>query len=441
MWRAVVVYALTALILSGGACRSGGGGDDLDSGVAGDARPAADAAVRDRHQAGPYRAYLGTLHDHHYGKNAGDDGGLKVGAQDEPGITGSPEWFTWRQTHPENYVGGDAVSAYATAASEGLDFFALTPHNHLINTEELGAVLAAQAGASGVVALVGQEWSSIESGNHAIVMNVVQKVGVANGEYNTLVQNWLPGYVAGHPLAQTMAAQRPFLIFAHPAYETSSYGPAEKAALEYGIDDFGTRAAWAAGMNQYAGLIELISSSLDAQNGLSRALALWNDGLRAGVSVGPDNHRQQWGTRSDARVGVLSTAWAAEQIAEGLGARRTYATEDEDLGAHLAVLDALGGSPIAWMGEAIDSPGGTLTFQLGIEDPTNPGDTYNVQVLVDPSIGGALAAQVSATGLPSSFAAGTREFTVATPPSGGYVIVHVTASTGASTWFSPIWIN
>ena len=72
----------------------------------------------------------------------------------------------------------NAVSAYTVAAAQGLDFFALTPHNHLIDNDEYGAVLDAATGAGGVVGLFGQEWSSIESGNHTIVLGVVQRVTV-----------------------------------------------------------------------------------------------------------------------------------------------------------------------------------------------------------------------------------------------------------------------
>src|SRR5262245_35689366 len=109
-------------------CRSPSGGDDPDGAIppVADAPPppGADPTVRDRrHQSGLYRAHLWTLHDHHRAVNGGEDGGLEVGAPDEPGFTGSDEWWTWRLGPPENYEGGDAASAYARAAATGLDFF------------------------------------------------------------------------------------------------------------------------------------------------------------------------------------------------------------------------------------------------------------------------------------------------------------------------------
>jgi hypothetical protein len=393
-----------------------------------------------RHEAGPYKAYLGTMHDHHYGSNAGDDGGLQVGAPDEPGLPGSPEWWDYRHNNPQYYAGGHASDVYMRAQSAGLDFFALTPHNHFIDNAEYGAVMTAANAADGhgIVALFGQEWSSVSSGNHAIVMNVEQRITAPNGEYDTLLDSWIPGYLAGHP--STLFRQKPFVILAHPALTSFDYGDAEKALLEYGIDDYATRAAWAAALNQHVRLVEMQSGSEGDENGLPRVMELLNDGVRVGFSVGPDNHRQQWGTRTDGRVGALASAWSREPIAEALYARRTYCSEDKDLGAHLAVLDGAG-EPIAWMGEEIDSPGATLHLQVGLEDPSEPTRTYAVEVRIDDAVGGNQAMVTTVPGLPSSIPEGNRNFDVPAPPSGGYVVVHVTASDNNDVWFSPIWIR
>lgn len=443
--------AAAAVILAAIAWSCGGGGQgDGDGDGPGDpdgAAPPGDASAPDatvelpRHQAGPYKAYLGTLHDHHYGKNAGDDGGLKVDAPDEPGQTGSAEWWAFRKQNPGHYAGGSAQDAYAAAAAAGLDFFALTPHNHLIDNEEYGAVLAAAAAAPGVIALYGQEWSSVGSGNHVHVMNVVQRVTVPNGQYAALLDSWLPGYIAGHPLAQTTFAARPYVVLCHPALTTWDYGAAEKAALEYGLDDYPTRAAWAQALGAHARLVELMSGDEGDEQNLSRVLDLLNDGLRIGFSVGPDNHRQRWGTRNDRRMGALATAWTAEALNEALHLRRTYAAEDRDLGAHLAVLDGPGGAPIAWLGGEVSAPGGMLVLEVGFEDPTHPGDTYQLEVLVDAAPGGAKAAAVAVPGLPGSVGQGRTELTIAAPPPGGYVVVHATSSRGGDVWFSPVWVK
>ncbi len=392
-----------------------------------------------RHEAGPYKAYFGTLHDHHYGVNAGDDGGLQIGAPDEPGFPGSPEWWAFRNDNPQYYTGGSAADAYARARQAGLDFFALTPHNHFIDNQEYGAVIIAAdaAGGDGIVALYGQEWSSVNSGNHATVLNVDQRISVPNGEYDNLLDSWLPGYVSAHP--STLFRQKPWMILAHPALTAFDYGDAEKALLEYGLDDYATRAAWAAALNQHARLVEMQSGSSGDENGMPRAMELLNDGVRVGFSVGPDNHRQQWGTRTDGRVGALASVWSREGIAEALYARRTYSTEDEDLGAHLAVLDTAG-DPVAWMGEEIDSPGATLHLQVGLADPSEPSRTYTMEVRADDATGGNQAMVITVPGL-AGIPEGTRNFDVPTPPAGGYVVVHVTASDNADLWFSPIWIR
>lgn len=422
------------------ACRGETGGVDAPAAPVIDAEPGApDAAPPDlpRHEAGPYKAYFGTLHDHHYGVNAGDDGGLLVGAPDEPGATGSAEWFNFRRNNPQYYVGGDAASAYAAAREAQLDFFALTPHNHLIDNEEYGAVQLAARDAEGIIALVGQEWSSVVSGNHATVMNVEARVTVPNGDFDSLLDTWLPGYIAGHPGAQETFAEKPFLILCHPALESWDYGPDEKAALEYGIDDYPSLTAWATAMNQHARLVELVSGDEGDENGLPRVMELLNDGLRIGFSAGPDNHRQLWGRRNDNRVAVLADSYRKERIAEALHARRTYITEDQDLGAHLALVDG-GGTVLAWPGSEIASPGGTLRFEVGLEDPTDAGETYRIEIRVDDAVGGNVAAVVS-TG--ASVGQGTHIVTTPAPPAGGYVVIHVISGDGDDLWFSPIWID
>jgi hypothetical protein len=428
------------------ACGGGTGTPGVDSGEpVDDASPGApDAEPPDlpRHEAGPYKAYLGTLHDHHYGVNAGDDGGLRNDAPDEPGVTGSPEWRAFRENNPPYYVGGDAASAYLAAKEASLDFFALTPHNHLIDNEEYGAVLAAARDAEGIVALVGQEWSSVNSGNHATVMNVENRVTVPNGQYDALIDEWIPGYVANHPDAQTTFGARPFMILAHPALTSWDYTEADKQLYEYGIDDYGSVAAWAAALNTQVRLVELQSGDEGDENGLPRALEILNDGVKVGFSVGPDNHRQRWGTRTDGRIGALAPRWSKEGVSEALHARRTYATEDKDLGAHLAVLDGPGGATVGWMGETVARPSGSLVLEIGLEDPSQPGETYRIEVLVDDEIGGPQAFLVSVPGLPSSVGEGTREISLPAPPSGGYVLVHVTQQgDGDDLWFSPIWME
>lgn len=398
----------------------------------------ADAPIElPRHEAHGLKAYLGTLHDHHYGKNAGDDGGLLPYAAEEPGETGSDEWWEYRREHPEYYEGGDATGAWALGRENGLDFMAVTPHNHLIDNEEYGAVMSAAAEASGIIALFGQEWSSVSSGNHATVMNVSLRVTVDNGDYSGLLDSWLPGYVAGHPIANTTYAARPFLILDHPALEEWNYYDEEKERLEYGIDDYATKDEWVVALGTYARLVELMAGDGSDESGLDRVLEILNDGLKVGFSVGPDNHRQLWGERNYHRVGALASSWTKEAISEALYARRTYVSDDSDLGAHLAVLDD--GEVLGWMGEELVLPGSTMILEIGLVDETDPTASYELEVLVDDSIGGDSAQTVNVDG-PQSFSAGTIEVSLAAPSAGSYVIVHVTSSQGRDLWFSPIWI-
>jgi hypothetical protein len=426
------------------ACTHGGpGGNEVDAGGAAviDAAPGTpDGAPGSlaRHVAGPYKAYLGTIHDHHYAKNGGDDGGLKDGAADEPGFVGSSEWFQYRRANPDLYIGGDATSAYRKGHEAGLDFFSLTPHSHLTTQDEFADMISKAVVADGVP-LYGQEWSSISSGNHAIIMNASLISNARNGDYGWLLSDWFPGYIQNHPEA-SQPESRPYLILAHPDYTSFDYTTDDKARLEYGLDDFASRDAWVTGLNARARLIELVCADGDSSDQLTRVLELLNEGITVGFSVGQDNHRQRYGTRSGARIGALAAGYTRGDISEALYARRTYASEDTTLGAHLAVVNA-GGDRTAWMGEEIVSPGSELTLEVGLEDTSESTDRYTIRVMVDELRGGSVAQEISVPALADTFAQGTTRFTIPTPPAGGYLLVHVTTSDGESLWFSPIWIR
>lgn len=160
------------------------------------AAPAAAAAVR----ATPVRVFFGNLHSH------------------------------------TSYSDGSATpaDAFRHARDEaGLDFLAVTEHNHagapssipgnpaLYNGPQATSLKSAAGRFTedGVfVALYGQEFSSIGSGNHANVFeidDVIQTFEVPNGRWDNLLNTWLPA----HPDSQ---GQPPILLLNHPRFRGAS---------------------------------------------------------------------------------------------------------------------------------------------------------------------------------------------------------------------------
>lgn len=138
---------------------------------------------------------------------------------------------------------GFPEEAYTHARdSAGLDFLAITEHNHKAapsKIQENSDLYSGSASSSlistanrfndagGFVALYGQEFSSIGKGNHANVFEVDEVIStdeVANGRWDLLLNNWLPA----HPDSQ---GQPTLLLLNHPAQSSSPN------AIEYGIDD------------------------------------------------------------------------------------------------------------------------------------------------------------------------------------------------------------
>lgn len=142
---------------------------------------------------------------------------------------------------------GTPADAYAMACAQpGMDFFAITEHNHaagdgkgdrhdgiLIGTQPAlyrgtptslveTADQMNQPGAC--VTIYGQEFSTISQGNHVNIFDVANVINVSNGAFNDLL-TWL----AANP---DMGGAEPLLQFNHP-------GTGKKAVKDYGHDDFG----------------------------------------------------------------------------------------------------------------------------------------------------------------------------------------------------------
>ncbi len=198
---------------------------------------------------------------------------------------------------------GTPDEAFAMAQAAGLDFMAITEHNHsqaagsdgIFLTPELYGQLIMAARQRTVpdefVAIWGQEFSTISSGNHANIFFADEICNVPSGNYKQLYETWLPA----HP-------EVPFIQFNHPDVSADQSPSTKKRERnnDYGIDDyhqdFGNFLK-AAGPR--TALMEMIvgpafSKKLDMphHNGSHEGDYLFylNQGFRLAPSVGQDNH-------------------------------------------------------------------------------------------------------------------------------------------------------
>lgn len=149
-----------------------------------------------------------------------------------------------------------------------LDFLAITEHNHalaengaspdradgiliatqpqLYNGSAQSLLAAAQrANQDGqFVAIYGQEFSSISTGNHVNVFGVDTVIPVNSGFFRALTR-WMDD----HP---DEFGERPLVQLNHPA-------DFDQPAKEYGADDFGSRPNWIRTMDGFAELIEVLN--------------------------------------------------------------------------------------------------------------------------------------------------------------------------------------
>jgi len=150
--------------------------------------------------------------------------------------------------------------AYPHARNAGLHFLAITEHNHaqagkiannpsLYNgTQQSSLISQAKKHTKDgqFVALYGQEFSTIGSGNHMNVLDVPDVIDVANGRFDLLINSWLPAHL-------DTTGQPGILLLNHPAQSDS---PNE---IEYGRDDFPDMPTWIQALDSRARLINIMN--------------------------------------------------------------------------------------------------------------------------------------------------------------------------------------
>jgi len=388
---------------------------------------------------------------------------------------------------------GTPEEAFAAAKAAGLDFFAVTPHNHssaeagakgsrrdgvliatnhdLYNstqpqtvhrewkennhtkTEDLTAKSVVQAAndatTQNFVALFGQEFSTISSSNHINVIDYDQVIAVENGDVAGLVK--LLDEVANGGSPPVAQMNHPD-IHADLFYKGNVAKKKAKMFNDYGIDnaDFGPEFSnFVADTDAQFHLIELLSGPAMKTTPTRLTSDHENDyyfylvqGLHVSPSAGQDNHYKTWGTMNDIRTGVYADALTKAAILDAMRNQHTFATEDKNLEVKLMINDELMGTALTL---DMHSP---LDIVVQIKDADEPNADYDVELYY-----GTVEPENSRTGPEWKAKDGEqdgRERTGnGTVSFDGYIAsgqpefyyVKVTQSGEDQAWSAPVWIN
>jgi hypothetical protein len=294
-----------------------------------------------------------------------------------------------------------------------LDFLAITEHNHADAAGSDGTSIAATpslyngsgseslikvAGELTVpgtfVALYGQEFSTISSGNHMNVFDIGEVISVEKGRFDKLLT-----FAEQH---HDSSGQFPILMLNHPK-NTFDVRP-----REYGEDDFGSFENFVKQMGARARLIQMINGpgTVDGQ-GLASAspdeaafLKFLNLGFKVAPTADQDNHFRNWGNSTQARTGVIADELTKAKILGALRSRHVFATQDRNLSVIIRVNDHLCGDVISPL-----PPPGTLAIEYQIADADEPNAEYQIQVFRD-AVGGSVASLVNSVSIPSGGGSG-----------------------------------
>jgi hypothetical protein len=283
---------------------------------------------------------------------------------------------------------GTPAEAYKQAKDVGLDFMAVTEHNHseAENPKEdpaFGAGIASdhslyrelttaaeKANRDDVfVALFGQEFSTISSGNHVNVIGatkVIDENEVPSGDFRTFYEQWLPN---------DSGVQ--FIQFNHP------WDNKKNPQKDYGLAQFNKSfpKVWEAS-KQWLRTIEVINgpgtinkTGLPAQvKGRPHYQNLLTRGFQIAPTGDQDNHHHTWGTLTDGRTGVLATRLTRRGVLDAIDKLRVYATTDKNLKVWFGIAGAV-------MGSDVEVDDRDVEVVVKIEDEDEPDATYKVTLV------------------------------------------------------------
>ncbi len=289
---------------------------------------------------------------------------------------------------------GKPQDAYKMACDAGLDFFAITEHNHAAGDgkgeRKDGLMIATKPDlykgkpssliesanrlnkTGQCVTIYGQEYSTISSGNHVNIFDVSNVISAPNGAFDQLV-GWLDTNRDGQNNIAVMQ-------FNHPS-------SGQRARKDYGRDDFGggNEDLWIKAMSPHVSLIETLNAPAlrdgrgqrtHAREGLY--FRYLNLGFHLAPSVGQDNHFRNWGVATDARVAVITSDFSRQGILSAMRARHAYASEDRNLRVVFR-------SGTALQGDVTEPPslGAELDLSVQIVDDDEPEASYRIDVFKD----------------------------------------------------------
>jgi hypothetical protein len=297
---------------------------------------------------------------------------------------------------------GTPTEAYRYARNVAhLDFLAVTEHNHskaeqgipkdqqrkdgiliakdhsLYDGAQQKSLISAakKANVDNIfVAIYGQEFSTISSGNHVNVFEigeVIDEVEVPNGEFKVLLD-----WVETKPDSQQLPA---IVQFNHPSKQYRD------RSIEYGFDDFSSPKEWQDRMSQHVRLIEVLNGP-GTKNATGQTptvtqsdyLYYLNEGFKLAPTGDQDNHWKNWGRSTEARTGVIADALTKPKILGALRNRHVYATEDKNLKLIFYVNGHL-------CGDIVSPPpeGSELNIQYSIVDEDEADANYKIEVFSD----------------------------------------------------------
>lgn len=364
--------------------------------------------------------------------------------------------------------------AYRMAIGNGLDFMAITEHNHEAAGGDDGIYLTPQlyenlkqtaqafSQPGKFAALYGQEFSTISSGNHVNVFNAATIIDVPAGDFKTLFERWLPA----HP-------EVAFVQFNHPNYkrdlgladttppphilleDTQFHRQIEARLLpfgilrselfnDYGYDDYHRDfKALAQAANPWVRSIEILNGPGNSPKPIPKAEAYMeedylfylNQGFKLGPTADQDNHYAHWGSLHPGRTGVLAAELTPAAIYDALQARRVFASEDKNLGVYFYANGQPMGSELA--------PATEVKLEVEIEDRDEPQARYQLQIFADQP-GQDMARPI----VQEILNPGQRQYHFVWRPKPGvenYAFVKLTQTNADGSfddlWTAPVWIT
>lgn len=348
---------------------------------------------------------------------------------------------------------GTPEEAYRFARDDSnarLDFLALTEHNH---AEALGSdnrgigtdatlykgprsdalILSAQRMTEDnrFVALYGQEFSTISSGNHVNVFDVGEVINVGKGRFDLLLT-----FLATN---RDSFGQPAVVMLNHPKNTLTL------DAKEYGRDDFASLDEWVRRMGAQVRLIQMINGPGQAAGeNLNPArpdedafFKYLNLGFKVAPTADQDNHQKNWGAATPARTAIVATSLTKSSVLDALRRRHVYATEDRNLSVIIKVNGRLCGDVISPI------PTGPLSIEYRISDADEPNAEYEVQVFRD-TVGGPTAQMVTSVSTETGGGTGIIE-DVAIGNQSQYIFFKVVqfSEDGREelAWTAPVWFQ